>query len=160
MGVVFSWQSRSVDRAAKYTKCCAGTFGQGESHPASEAFALRTCIGAGRGGRTPTRLPSADFESAASASSAIPAHPNSNSVDRDYHRQTDQCHTDLFLHRISLNAHGNASMFSPSQTPLMGFTPATKSPCLTQRRTRPMRLAPAASPRIRQPGHHARYKVP
>ncbi len=30
-------------------------------------------IGAGRGGRTPTRLPSADFESAASASSAIPA---------------------------------------------------------------------------------------
>jgi Amino acid permease len=29
--------------------------------------------GAGRGGRTPTRLPSADFESAASASSAIPA---------------------------------------------------------------------------------------
>ena len=32
------------------------------------------CIyGAGRGGRTPTRLPSADFESAASASSAIPA---------------------------------------------------------------------------------------
>jgi hypothetical protein len=31
--------------------------------------------GAGRGGRTPTRLPSADFESAASASSAIPANP-------------------------------------------------------------------------------------
>jgi hypothetical protein len=31
-------------------------------------------IGAGRGGRTPTRLPSADFESAASASSAIPAY--------------------------------------------------------------------------------------
>jgi hypothetical protein len=30
-------------------------------------------FGAGRGGRTPTRLPSADFESAASASSAIPA---------------------------------------------------------------------------------------
>src|SRR6202044_1635333 len=30
-------------------------------------------LGAGRGGRTPTRLPSADFESAASASSAIPA---------------------------------------------------------------------------------------
>ena len=29
--------------------------------------------GAGRGGRTPMRLPSADFESAASASSAIPA---------------------------------------------------------------------------------------
>jgi hypothetical protein len=35
------------------------------------------CIyGAGRGGRTPTRLPSADFESAASASSAIPAYPH------------------------------------------------------------------------------------
>jgi len=31
-------------------------------------------IGAGRGGRTPTTLRSADFESAASASSAIPAH--------------------------------------------------------------------------------------
>ena len=30
-------------------------------------------IGAGRGGRTPTTLRSADFESAASASSAIPA---------------------------------------------------------------------------------------
>jgi hypothetical protein len=36
--------------------------------------AVSCCIyGAGRGGRTPTRLPSADFESAASASSAIPA---------------------------------------------------------------------------------------
>ncbi len=33
-------------------------------------------VGAGRGGRTPTRLPSADFESAASASSAIPAYPS------------------------------------------------------------------------------------
>ncbi len=33
----------------------------------------RRSRGAGRGGRTPTRLPSADFESAASASSAIPA---------------------------------------------------------------------------------------
>ena len=30
-------------------------------------------FGAGRGNRTPMRLPSADFESAASASSAIPA---------------------------------------------------------------------------------------
>ena len=30
-------------------------------------------VGAGRGGRTPTTLRSADFESAASASSAIPA---------------------------------------------------------------------------------------
>ena len=35
-------------------------------------------IGAGRGGRTPTRLPSADFESAASASSAIPALPSAS----------------------------------------------------------------------------------
>jgi hypothetical protein len=34
---------------------------------------LNRIDGAGRGGRTPTRLPSADFESAASASSAIPA---------------------------------------------------------------------------------------
>jgi len=35
--------------------------------------ALILLIGAGRGNRTPMRLPSADFESAASASSAIPA---------------------------------------------------------------------------------------
>ena len=34
---------------------------------------LLTLYGAGRGGRTPTTLRSADFESAASASSAIPA---------------------------------------------------------------------------------------
>ena len=34
---------------------------------------INEIFGAGRGGRTPTRLPSADFESAASASSAIPA---------------------------------------------------------------------------------------
>src|SRR5882724_1441975 len=34
---------------------------------------IKVINGAGRGGRTPTRLPSADFESAASASSAIPA---------------------------------------------------------------------------------------
>ena len=37
-----------------------------------------SCSGAGRGGRTPTRLPSADFESAASASSAIPALPSAS----------------------------------------------------------------------------------
>jgi hypothetical protein len=36
-------------------------------------FKINSLAGAGRGGRTPTKLPSADFESAASASSAIPA---------------------------------------------------------------------------------------
>ena len=35
---------------------------------------MNKLIGAGRGGRTPMTLRSADFESAASASSTIPAH--------------------------------------------------------------------------------------
>jgi hypothetical protein len=51
-----------------------GTAGPaGQTGPPYVGDLVDRWIGAGRGGRTPTRLPSADFESAASASSAIPA---------------------------------------------------------------------------------------
>jgi hypothetical protein len=46
---------------------------RGRSRDESRARLLTSSSGAGRGGRTPMTLRSADFESAASASSAIPA---------------------------------------------------------------------------------------
>jgi hypothetical protein len=49
-------------------------FDVGDDNSTPEQNMLRTvCVGAGRGSRTPKTRRSADFESAASASSAIPA---------------------------------------------------------------------------------------
>src|SRR5277367_2717563 len=101
--------------------------------------------GAGRGGRTPTRLPSADFESAASASSAIPAYPSTT--------QNAESHSHLLCH-VLISARTMRPYFPSSiaYQPHRSLNSATATPHRALRWSR--QTSPAQSASIPLPQRH------